>query len=84
LNNSPLTLTELGQIDTGGEAFEVEIVGEIAYVMDTTDNNPGGLVIINVSDPNHPYKLGSYYQSGLPMQVAVVGEIAYLENRFIG
>jgi hypothetical protein len=75
---------ELGQIDTGGMARDVEVHGHIAYVVDTSEPNPGGLLIINVSDPANPIILGSYYQSGLPWQVRVVGEIAYLANSMVG
>ena len=84
LVNNSFNTYELGQINTGGEAFDVEIEGDIAYVVDTADNNPGGLVIINVSDPTHPYILGSYYESGMPYAVDVVGNIAFLANINVG
>ena len=54
--------TELGQIYSGGEVADVEIEGDIAYIVDKADNNPGGLIIVNVSNPASPYILGSYYQ----------------------
>jgi hypothetical protein len=75
---------ELGQINTGGRATDVEVHGNIAYVVDTTENNPGGLLIINVSDPTNPIIIESYYQSGLPRKVSVVGDIAYLANSMVG
>ncbi len=86
VNLVPISLhtRELGQIDTGGMAVDVEIHGDIAYVIDTADNNPGGLLIINISNPANPIILGSYYQTGLPRKVSVVGEIAYLANSMVG
>ena len=84
LVNTSFNTYELGQINTGGCAFDVEIEGDIAYVVDIAEDNPGGLVIINVSDPTHPYILGSYYQSGLPYAVDVVGDIAFLANTEVG
>ncbi|MBY9012967.1 MAG: hypothetical protein KGD70_11390 [Candidatus Lokiarchaeota archaeon] len=76
--------SELGQIFSGGVVTDVEIEGDIAYVVDSADNNPSGLVIVNISNPYHPYILGSYYQSGLPYAVDVVGDIAVLANIFVG
>ena len=84
LGNKTFNTLELGQIFTGGGAMDIEIEGDIAYIVDTTDDNPGGLIIINVSDPTHPYVIGSYYQSGLPYAVDVVGNIAFLANINIG
>ena len=80
----PFNTIELGQISTGEEAHDVEIVDDIAFVVDTTDGNPGGLVIINVSNPYHPYMLGSYYQSGMPYTVDVAGDVAVFANIFVG
>jgi hypothetical protein len=40
--------------------------------------------MVNVSNPNHPYILGSYYQSGLHMGLDVDGDIAYLANNLVG
>ena len=85
LLKSSFNTTELGQISTGGEARDVEIDGDIAYVVDTGGvNPPGGLVIVNVSNPYHPYILGSFYQSGLPFTVDVAGNIALLANINVG
>lgn len=76
---------ELGQISTGGEARDVKIKGDIVYIVDTGgESSPGGLVIINVSNPYHPSIIGSYYQSGLPFKVDVVGNIAILANIYVG
>jgi len=83
--NTSLNTFELGQIYTGGEARDVKIEGDIAYVVDTGgENSPGGLVIIDVSNPYHPSILGSYYQSGLPFKVDVAGDIAVLANILVG
>ena len=85
LLKAPFNTTELGQISTGGEARDVKIEGDIAYVVDTGgESSPGGLVIINVSNPYHPSIIGSYYQSGLPFKVDVAGNIAVLANINVG
>ncbi|MFW9830014.1 MAG: hypothetical protein ACFFEY_20770, partial [Candidatus Thorarchaeota archaeon] len=84
LNYSSFNTRQLGQIHTGGNAVDVEIQGDIVYVIDNADFNSGGLVIINVSDPSSPSILGSYYQSGVPFKVSVVGEIAFLANSQVG
>ena len=79
-NNQDLIIRELGQIDTGGEAWDVQVVGNIAYVVDIPDNNLGGLVIIDVSDPTNPQKLSQYYDGGLPSAVYVAEDRAYVAD----
>lgn len=71
---------ELGQIDTGGFAYCVDIEGDITYIIDKADIQPRGLVIIDVSDPSNPHELGSYYEVGLPWVVDVENDIAYIGN----
>ena len=75
-----LNTQELGQIDTGGYAFKLDVVGDIAYVIDVADYTPGGMVIINVSDPTNPRVLGSYFDSGMLRKVDVKDGIAYIAN----
>ncbi|MFX0126018.1 MAG: LVIVD repeat-containing protein [Candidatus Hodarchaeota archaeon] len=79
-----MVLNEVGQIDTNGEGYDVQVVGNTAYMVDTTDDNPGGLVIIDISDPSIPKKLGSYYNGGLPSSLFIAKEIAYLPARDLG
>jgi hypothetical protein len=78
------TLTQVGQIDTNGETMNVQIRDNIAYVIDTQDNNPGGLMLINISNPELPVLLGSYYNIGLPNDFVLHGDLAYVANRFDG
>ncbi|MFX1283167.1 MAG: LVIVD repeat-containing protein [Promethearchaeota archaeon] len=73
-----IILKEVGQIDTNGEAYDVQVIGDLAYVVDTTDDNPGGLVIIDISDLSNPKKLSSYFIDGLPNSLFVTTETAYL------
>ena len=80
----PINAQELGQISTGGQAIDVDIEGEIAYVVDMMEYNPGGLVIINVSDPHHPYEMSSFYDGGILMAVDVVDSISFLANQVNG
>lgn len=83
-NNPSFNTQKLSQFNTGGTAVDVLVVDDIAYVVDTADNTPGGLRIINVSDPIHPYMLGSYYEAGRLISVDVAGNIAYLANTLVG
>ncbi|HUT81686.1 MAG TPA: hypothetical protein VMZ29_10840 [Candidatus Bathyarchaeia archaeon] len=62
---------KIGSIDTNGETINVAIMSDIAFALDTADINPGGLVIINISDPTMPYKISSYYDGGNCYELAV-------------
>ena len=76
--------SELGQIVTGGYAYCVEIDGDLAYVLDVAETDPGGLVIINISDSRNPQILSSSYPSQGLMEIDVVGGIAYIADQFNG
>ncbi len=79
-----LRLNKLGQFDTGGAAVYVHIEDNIAYVVDNTDIRPGGLIILDVSNPNQPQELGSYYEDGIPRKVDVSGETAFFASQNLG
>jgi len=76
--------TEIGSIDTNGEAMNVFLKGDIAFVLDTTDSNPGGLVIIDVSYPTNPVKLSSLFDGGSPMELVVIDDLAFIADGFDG
>lgn len=80
----PINTRQLGQINTGGYASDVDVEGELAYVVDMMEYNPCGLVIINISDPYHPYQIGSFYEGGILMAVDVIDSIAFLANQING
>ncbi|UYP45638.1 hypothetical protein NEF87_001923 [Candidatus Lokiarchaeum ossiferum] len=78
------SFTEIGQIDTNGETMNVQIRDNIAYVIDTQDDNPGGLMLIDISDPESPELLGSYIDGGMIWDFELQGDLAYLANRYDG
>jgi hypothetical protein len=82
--NENKILTEVAQISTNGETMKVQIYNSIAFVIDTQDDNPGGLMALDISDPLAPTIIGSYYESGLPVKFAIQGDYAYVANRFNG
>ncbi|MHA2247154.1 MAG: LVIVD repeat-containing protein, partial [Candidatus Hodarchaeales archaeon] len=84
LNQNKGTFTELGQIETNGECMKVEVHDNVAFIVDTTDDNPGGLMLIDVSDPTTPTLLGSYYDLGMIIDFTIKGDIAYCANIFNG
>lgn len=73
-------LSKIGQIETNGLATTVQVRGKIAYVIDSNENNPGGLMLINISNPEQPVLLGSYYEAGMPNDFALQGDLAYVSN----
>ncbi|MFW9804357.1 MAG: LVIVD repeat-containing protein [Candidatus Thorarchaeota archaeon] len=82
--NSNLELTKIGQIDTGGGTEYVKVVGDIAYVIDQGEPTPGGLVLINVSDPANPSQLSSFHDGGWPQSLDVVEDIVYVADTIEG
>ncbi|MFX0052847.1 MAG: hypothetical protein ACFE8U_16335, partial [Candidatus Hermodarchaeota archaeon] len=71
---------EIAQIDTGGGAWDVTISGNYAYVCDSLDDTPGGLVIIDISDPISPIKMSNFFDGGKPQEVTVRDNIAYVAD----
>ncbi|MFW9913454.1 MAG: LVIVD repeat-containing protein, partial [Candidatus Thorarchaeota archaeon] len=73
-------LTKLGQINTGGRTADVKVRGNIAFVIDQNEPTPGGLVLINVSDPANPSMLSSFHDGGWPQRLDVAGGIVYVAD----
>ncbi|MFQ5976537.1 MAG: LVIVD repeat-containing protein [Candidatus Heimdallarchaeota archaeon] len=80
--NQDFKCTELAQIDTGGDTFDVQVEGDIAYVIDMGSSvpPPGGLVIIDVSDPSHPSQIGHLFDGGIAHEIFVDGNLAYVAD----
>ena len=66
--------TLVGNYDTSGAAYGVQVVGNYAYVGDWTS----GLQIIDISNPTTPTLKGNYDTSGEAWGVQVVGNYAYV------
>ncbi len=64
----------VSDIEVGGEALGLEIMGELAYI--AVRNR--GLYIVDVSDPVAPVVAGSLRTLGAPQDVSVVGDLAYV------
>ena len=65
-----------GSYDTSGYAQDVAVSGGDAYIAD--GNN--GLVVVDVSDPTDPVRVGGYYDSNYAQGVAVSGDYAYVAD----
>jgi hypothetical protein len=66
----------LGGYDTSGYAYDVAVVGSLAYVADGSS----GLEVLDVSNPASPLRLGGYDTSGSVDAVQVVGSLAYVAD----
>lgn len=73
-------LNKISSIDTNGETMDVKVVGNIAFVLDAADYTPGGLVIIDVSDPIHPTKISSLYDGGNPYELQIKDDYAIIAD----
>ena len=69
-------IIELGAIDTPGDANDVVVVGEIAYVAD----GQAGLRIIDISNPEEPTEVGFFDTPGTALHVAISGDYAYVAD----
>jgi hypothetical protein len=66
----------VGGYNTNGEASDLEIVGNLAYIAD----GPGGVQIIDVSNPRAPVRVGGYDTPGYAQDIDVVGNKAYVAD----
>lgn len=69
-----ITLEQIALHDTPGFAWDVEIVGNRAYVADRT----GGLRVLNITNPASVSEIGFFDPVAQAQGVAVVGNIAYV------
>jgi hypothetical protein len=66
----------VGTIDTPGNATDVLVDGNLAYVAD----GPSGVHIIDVSNPNNTAILGSYDTPGSARRLALQGKTLYVAD----
>ncbi|MHA1927765.1 MAG: hypothetical protein ACTSV2_04190 [Candidatus Thorarchaeota archaeon] len=70
-NKEPILMNTF---DTGAQAYDVCIDGQLAYV--STYGN--GVRIVNISDPSQPEEIGNYSIHNKALNVDVEGDIAYV------
>lgn len=66
----------VGSVDTPSNARKVCVSGDYAYVAD----GRGGLVVIDVFDPENPYVVSTYDTPGYANDVAVAAGFAYVAD----
>ena len=72
----PYVPVQVGSYNTSGEAYDVAVAGDLAYVADYGD----GLRIISVVNRTNPMLVGTYDTAGLASGVAVAGDLAFVTN----
>ncbi len=81
--SNPANPHRVGGYDTDGDAQGVAVSGNYAYVADAprwdgTNYVGGGLVVIDITNPANPQRVGGYNTSGSAVGVAVSGNYAYV------
>ena len=66
----------VGSLDIDGNAGDVVVIGNYAYVA----NHKKGLRIVNVTIPTDPVLVGSLETIGVTMGISVIGSYAYTAN----
>ncbi len=72
--SNPESPTFTGNYDTIGQALDVAVLGNYAYLVDYWN----GLVVVDISDPSEPTLVGSYVTNGSASGVAVTSNYAYI------
>ncbi len=72
--SDPLNPFEIGNCDTEGDYYVIEIAGDYAYI----GNYDVGLQIVDISNPNNPFEVSLHSINGEPNNVAVSGDYAYV------
>jgi len=72
----PFVPAIVGTRDTPGNAYNVAVSGEHAFVAD----DASGLQVIDISDPENPVIVGTYNTSGNARFVAVDGDFAFVAD----
>ncbi|MHA1967063.1 MAG: LVIVD repeat-containing protein [Candidatus Hodarchaeales archaeon] len=77
---SYVSIEKIGQIKTGGNATRLHISGNYAFICDTADYIQGSVVIIDISNPADPVRIGSFNDGGLPNDIVIFDNYAYVAN----
>ncbi|MBY9001921.1 MAG: hypothetical protein KGD64_13465 [Candidatus Heimdallarchaeota archaeon] len=72
-----IVLVEESSIDTGGGTYDVQLVDNYAYVIDT--GSASGFVILDITDRSNPEIISSF-NSGSSSSLFVIDDIAYITN----
>ncbi len=76
----PFEYTLVGTYDTPGDAYDVAVSGNYAFVA----NDAFGLHVIDISNPANPGLVGAYNTSGSSYGVAVYGDYAFVADGTTG
>jgi len=66
----------IGTINTNGNAWDVNVAGDYAYVADEY----GGLAVANVSNPNNPFEVSTLDLPGQALTLDVEANFAYVAS----
>ena len=75
--SDPLNPFEVGNLNTL-QAWRVRTAGNYAYVINATANNPDSLVIVDISNPNSPQKVGAIEVFNITWDIDVSGNYVYI------
>ncbi len=78
--SNPANPSELGRIDSHGQAYEVEVDGNIAYVA----NGSSGVLAIDVSDPSNLSLIGEFNTPGFSYKLHKAGNMLYVADADAG
>ncbi|WP_340107043.1 Ser-Thr-rich GPI-anchored membrane family protein [Rhodohalobacter sp. 8-1] len=65
-----------GIVDTRGEAWDVQVSGNYAYIAD----EDGGLTIADITNPSNAFEVGSIETPGRALTIDVIGNLAYVAD----
>jgi len=77
--SNPLSPFEVGNLNTI-QASRIKTVGNFAYVINGTVNNPDSLVIVNISNPAVPLKVGTIEVANITWDIDVSGSYVYVAS----
>ena len=72
----PFEITLAGAYDTPGSGYGVALSGHYAFIADGVN----GLLVIDVSDPEHPSLAGVYNTPGTAYRLTIEGDYLYLAD----
>jgi hypothetical protein len=77
---SYVSFEKVGGTKTGGNATRLYVSNNYAFICDTADYTQGCVVIIDISNPTDPTRIGSFDYGGLPNDITILDNFAYVAN----